>query len=281
MCLCASFSYTLFSINCPTLSFCNLRLAFFTQQNFVENFPHWYIETFFFLHCSKYFTVWICHILFNWSPIDGYLERFYFFTMTNSLHVHLCTPCMLGQMFLGVDNRDVDLLGHRVCTCHNLTDIANCSSQDWTNLFPICSIHEILLSPTSFSTFDLVKLKIFLPIVFSYCCANLHLYGSFLKVPGCWCGERTQELELGGLNTKPTLSTSVVWPWAYKLPLWSRACSYTRSLCNLYFSCCLRILVIIFLLGSLFLCFWDLSFLGPQGTPSSLSARCQDSEMHG
>ena len=116
---------------------------------------------FFFLHCSKYFTVWMCHILFNWSPIDGYLECFYFSTMTNRLHNHLCTPCTLGQMFPGVDNRDVDLLGHRVCTFHNLTDIANCSSQDWTNLFPICSVHEILLSPTSLSTFDLIKLKFF------------------------------------------------------------------------------------------------------------------------
>ena len=54
-----------------------------------------------------------------------------------------------------------------------------------------------------------------------------------------------------------------------------QACSHTPSLCNLYFFCCLRNLVMSFLLGSLFLCLWDPRFLGPQGAHSSLSSLYQ------
>lgn len=32
---------------------------------------------------------------------------------------------------------------------------------------------------------------------------------------GCWHGGRTQELGLGGVNAKPTLSPAAVWPWAH------------------------------------------------------------------
>ena len=114
------------------------------------------------------------------------------------------------------------LLGQRTCTFHDLTEMANCSSQGWTNLFPTWSIHEIILSLTSLSIFAFIKQIFFLPIVFSYCGANLHLHGGYFESPGCQCGGRTQESEFGGLNARPTVSSSAVWPWACQSPLWSR-----------------------------------------------------------
>ena len=58
--------------------------------------------------------------------------------------------------------------------------------------------------------------------MFSYCGANLHLHGGYFESPGCQCGGRTQESGFGGLNARPTASSSAVWLWACQSPLWSR-----------------------------------------------------------